>query len=72
MMDRYVLMPRTAVDMGIYFRRRDAFMSQHILDAPQIRTVLDQMGRERMAERVGRYDLPHTGQQSQTLHCLEH
>ena len=42
------------VDMCIDFSGGDGFMSQHALDGPQIGAAFQQMGGERVPERVAR------------------
>ena len=66
-----ILMPCSAVDMGIYFRRRDIFMSQHFLHGKKVCPVLYQMGSERMTEGMGLYLLADTCNQSLLLYHLE-
>ena len=41
------------VDMGVDLGGRDVRMAQHRLHGPQVRAVVQQMGRERMAEHMG-------------------
>jgi len=41
-------------DVGVALRRRDAGMSQQLLNAPQIRSAQKQMRGEGVAEFVGR------------------
>ena len=43
-----------AKNMGIDLSCRDIGMSQHLLDTPQIRAVVKQMGRESVAQDMGR------------------
>lgn len=46
-------LPSAAVYVCIYFSGEDAFVAKHLLDSPQIGSVLNQMGGEGMAEGVG-------------------
>lgn len=50
-----------AVEMGIDFGGGDAFVSQHFLYGAQVGAALYQVGGERMAETMGRYDFADTG-----------
>src|SRR5688572_22176288 len=52
LVDRAQVLP---IDVGVDLRRRDVSMSKHLLYRAQIRAALEQMRRERMSERVGRY-----------------
>ena len=55
------------VDLG----SRDLLMSQHHLDGSQIGPALQQVGRKRVAESMGRYLLLHIGLLAITLHDVE-
>jgi hypothetical protein len=41
-----------AGDVGVYLRRRDIGMAEHLLNGANIGVVLDQMRRKRMAKSV--------------------
>ena len=64
-------MPGGGVDMRVYLRGGDAFMTQHLLDNPDIRAVLNKMSGEGMAESVRRDFLAHSCQTCHALDCLE-
>jgi len=52
-MEHAVLLPQEARgDVGIEFCRRDAGVAEHLLDVPQSRPALEQVGREAMPEGV--------------------
>ena len=71
MMLQYIAMPCRCIHMGIYLRSDDAFMPEHLLDHPQVRSPLNHMGRKRMSERMRRYILPYIRNQSLLLYHLE-
>lgn len=48
-------------DMGVNLRRGDGRMSEHRLDAPDIRTVGEEIGRESMSKRMRMNILDDTG-----------
>ena len=49
------LLELTAFQMCIDFRAGDALMAQEALNHPDVCAILDQMGRERMTNRVRAY-----------------
>lgn len=61
MMINNLLSQKMAIDMRIYFRGSDLFMSQHLLNHPNIGASFEQMGSKRMAENMRTYLLlqPH-------------
>ena len=68
-----VSMPCASVHMGVYFRRRDAFMTEHLLDQPQVRPIFYKVCRKRMPESMGRYaSLSNTRDQHLLLNHLEY
>ena len=71
MVGKYSTVPGGTVYMCIDFRRRHTLMSEHFLNKPQIRPILDQMGGKRMPESMGRNRLGHSGKNSRRLDCLE-
>ena len=52
MMGQDIRLPGGAVDVGIDFCSGNAFMTEHLLDDPEVSTVFYKMGRERMPESV--------------------
>ena len=55
------LLPFSGVDVGVDFGGENALVSEHLLDGPQVGSVLDQMCGEGVAEGVGRYFLGDAG-----------
>ena len=47
------------VEMGVFLSRRQAFMTEELLDNPQIRSPAQKMGGKRMPEGMGTYLPPH-------------
>ena len=54
-------LPFAGVDVGVDFGGDYALVSEHLLDGPQVGSVLDQMCGEGVAEGVGRYLLGDAG-----------
>ena len=65
-------LPRRLVDMGVDLGGEDAFMSEHLLDDTEVRAVLDEMGRERMAESMRGYLLGYACEHGIMLHHVEY
>src|SRR5437868_1766082 len=49
------------IDVRVDLRGRDVDVAEHLLDGAQVSTALEQVRRERMAQRVGRNRLLDTG-----------
>jgi hypothetical protein len=47
------LAPAAITDVGVELGRREIGVAKHLLDASEIRTALEQVGRERVPEQVG-------------------
>lgn len=71
MMFSYGILPCRTVYVGIDFRRKYALMSQHLLDGPEVGTILHKMRGERMTERMRGYLLVYSGCGSLLLYHLE-
>ena len=65
------LLPCAAVHVGIDLGGRYVLVSEHFLHYPQVCSMLDQMGRERMSEGVRRYVLENACGKGVFLHDLE-
>ena len=72
MMVQNLNMPCTAVHMGVYLRRRYAFMPKHFLYHTKVSAVFHQMGGKGMAERMRRNFLPYSCEESLPLYHLEY
>ena len=57
---QYSFVPGAAVNVCVYFRRHDAFMSEQLLHTAKISTAIQQMCSKRMAQCVWRYGLGNT------------
>ena len=71
MVFQHFLMPGAGIHMGVYLRRGDALVSEHFLDHAQVRTVLDQVGREGVPQGMRRYRRLHAGDERLLLYHLE-
>ena len=71
MMCQDFLLPFAAVHVGVDLGRRYVFVAEHLLDDPQVGSVLYQMSRKRMSEGVWRYVFEDACRKSIFLYDLE-
>ena len=64
---RYAVRSRRRRDVGVDLGRRQALVAEQLLDDPQVRAAVEEVGREAVAQRVGRDALGQAGAPAQPL-----
>ena len=71
MMVKHSPLPHLAVNVSVYLSGCDALVAQHFLNHAKICTILHQMRRKRMPERMRRNLFPDISKKRMLLHHLE-